>query len=344
MELIFKNSVSKFIFLLYMPRSGSTLLASEIAGKTTAINVMPETKIVEQLMACDRLPNNYENQEYIKSLILSDMRWQNMAVDEDDLEKLLINRTKGLKSLVSELAELHNNRPADYCLVKNGNAIWTYKKLVEIFGKDIIFLYIERDPRGCLSSFLKNESAYKKSFRVKLSSLNICKIWKRYIKKIEEIENEGYKVIRVNYEDLVVNTDKVISKILLNELDVERNKIVDSTISQRKYPISDHEKSLHQNIGHDAIIERINAWKKELPAKDGCMAEMYLNNYINETYFVNKIPILKRQLYYIISYCYSIYVKYYNKIQILMFYIKNNDLTGLLIKLRMKLLPYGILK
>jgi len=148
-----------WLFLTYMPRSGSTYLAKLLSKSPKAILVLPETKLFEKLA-------NMGNEEFARSdtavlqeMVESDPRWKNMGIDDEQLRDLLDNNKTVLlfiEAFLDIMAARVEFEPA-IVLIKNGASIWHIDKLLNIQSRSLL-INIKRDPRGCINSRMKKLS------------------------------------------------------------------------------------------------------------------------------------------------------------------------------------------
>ena len=208
----------KYIFLLYMPRSGSTLLAQRLANISDKLLVLPETKFVESLMVHANRSNSAETRGQLREIIVQDPRWENLGISAEQLEEVLLEKpTVNVTYIVRRVCELYaksrDRNEVIYCVIKNSNSIWSFEKLIKIFGKETTFLHIVRDPRGVASSILKGNRAFNRQFTLGVESLGVAKRWRRYIQTVERIKRRKMNVIEIKYEQFLENPERHLTEI-----------------------------------------------------------------------------------------------------------------------------------
>ncbi len=267
-----------YIFLLYVPRSGSTWLANQLANKSSEILVLPELKTLEILYGL----NDLSDPRRIAKSINSDPRWKNTNIGFSQLLELLqsekeLTPKRILDKLVANIISKRKMNPKAV-LFKNGTSLWHVEKIEKHF-KRLSFLHIYRDPRGCISSMLKAKAAFRpnEKFTVK-NSYQLSKYYKQYRISARAIQNN--RLIEINYESLVLDQTRVL-KTLLNELNIRETK------KHSSLAISEEEKRLHANINKSSLKNRIVGWKNDLSIADGKLVEYMCADYLfGENYFL----------------------------------------------------------
>lgn len=186
-----------YCFIVGYPRSGTTLLAG-LLSKYEKLSVTPETNYFRSLRT---KYSNYYGYNAL-DLFIKDKRFQDLNTDyskiiinpEDNTDiifkKILDNYAKkNNSSLIIEKSPLHANHLND---------IWTlfpYAKVINIF----------RDGRDVILSNLKQSWTTNNSYKHAAE-------WRELVKYFNSISDN--RLFNIKYEDLVVNTDATISKIL----------------------------------------------------------------------------------------------------------------------------------
>ncbi len=268
----------RYIFLLYVPRSGSTWLAKNLSQASSEILVLPELKTLEILFKL----NDFSNSRKLAEYIFSDPRWKNLEINFDELETLIKEVKKpNPKSIIDAIVQhLISKRKINpkAVLFKNGTSIWQLDKIEKQYF-NYSFLHIYRDPRGCISSMLKAKAAFRPNEKFTLkNSLQLARYYNKYRTQVNKIDKD--KLIEIAYESMVLNESNELNK-LIKKLNLKAIQNASSLI------ISEEEKKLHANVDKKALKERIDAWKKDLSIEDGKLIEHLCDIYLSkENYFL----------------------------------------------------------
>lgn len=281
---------TKYIFLVYVGRSGSTLLARLLHEKSRDIVAMPETRLLEYLIAAgdDRLKamNDYELMRFINC----DYQLKNLRLSEEELLSAVKKSMGGgvyeiFNCIVQAFAKKINKPDGKIVIVKLGQLLHMYKALNKIFDSPD-FLYIERDPRAVASSLLRTQRAYHyKGSMGRGDIIYISNYWKAFTRKIKGLaDRKEINVIFVRYEDLCIDEQGVLDGVC-RELNV-----AGGLVSGSGYNIGVQEMALHKLVMGNVDDKRIVAWKNELPLWQGCVLERAIgrdmrpyNTYYNNT-------------------------------------------------------------
>lgn len=266
----FGMSDYKFIFLVYVGRSGSTYLAKQLTLHSNELLVFPETKLFDNLTLVD--DNEFTSLTATEklNLVKKDPRWENLDIHEGAIEDICKETTDKLDfihRIVKHKCSQTNIQPK-YVVVKNGASVWTYDRLTSLLG-NILLLHVKRDPRGTTASRMRKTPIYKSKAGVRVEdSWFLAKFWNSYIDRVKALNSRGTTVIEVVYEDLIFKPSEVVSDVL-KALSVEIRPGEHSS-----YKLSEIEKkSKHSNVQGPALESRTDAWKEELSQHDGIIVE-----------------------------------------------------------------------
>lgn len=192
------------------------------------------------------------------------------------------NFERGYLAQVADLEELKNNFRSFYnaffCDLNTGNIKYISEKtpnnifvidiLLDIY-RDAIFLYVYRDGRAVLNSYLQVKKRYKKKKRFPgFNIVSVCRKWNCanviYCKNTNGLA--GNRMLAVKYEDLVLSpvaTLEAVFKQLGLEFEQEVIKGIENMENNDIAYINDI--AYTKEMFHQGINEKnINKWKKEL--------------------------------------------------------------------------------
>lgn len=329
--------IPDLIFLLYVPRSGSTFLAEKISTNTDEIGVLPEAKFLELLLAEGEDGLRKMSKEQVSKLLTSDPRWKNLNISDEKLSGILDSKDEGIKSMTYLICKAATGcQPnVNYFLIKNGTSLWTSNRLIDVFGEETYFLHVKRDPRGASASMINSKKAFKNRIRLLVEPIRFSKYWLNYVSRVEQLKQQYQKVIEVGYEDLCENMDGELDKIFF-ELGVKK---ASQGSASKGLNIAKREKEIHPHIKKDAIIDRTRAWQRELPFSAGVMVESITGKHLEDLFFIQKVD--KLSLFFITMWAYlkSILFSFANKgINLYNFLIREKSITLFLNKLKLFLI------
>ncbi|WP_161949882.1 sulfotransferase family protein [Desulfofustis glycolicus] len=247
------------VFLLYMNRSGSTLLA-HLLDQYRDIGVTPEADIPDGLLL-----STADIREEIDILSYLDKLYRNRKfsawnVDRDRLERALRGMIPpyGFEHILLEILSLYfSSSHARVYIYKRGHYINHVPELRRLFP-GCRFLFIERDPRAIFES--QKRSVDSVSGRVMaVNAVERAIKYVRTMKLVERYSSDG-DFFSLRFEDLVSDPDRAICPVL-DFLGVDNRETVRSRYFQ-KIPESQHH--LHRGILAKPALKKIDEWQKVL--------------------------------------------------------------------------------
>ena len=249
-----KNFVEKnVIFLISLPRSGSTLLQSIIGGHSY-VHTTPEPWITLPLLYSQKQNGVESEYDHITATIASSEFFESMLNGQKVLKEARINY---LTTIYKQIIEESGKR---FYLDKTSRNYLVIKELKELFPKGK-FIFLTRNPIAFFSSYLDvmvcgNWSRLSKP-NFKSDLINGY----RYLTKGLEIASENNYLI--SYEKIVVDTDEVI-KDLCNFLNIKYEKEIKSynnCLSKMRGKLIDP-KSIHKHT--EPVDSYINNWQNTI--------------------------------------------------------------------------------
>lgn len=263
---------AKVVFLEYISRSGSTLLAKKL-DEFIDIGVSLEANYFKNIPRGEVNISSENNLEKILAILLKDEKIACWNLNKSALLKRLSKHTYPICSCVllkELLAEYFHDKLYTTHIIKGCGAV-LYSPSVDKHLIDSKIIFITRDPRAIFNS---QKKAINSLTDVAMNSdvVQFVRIYKKYYKKISKIKNQNY-FHEIKYEDLLLKEDNEINKIL--SFLGARNKKNSSSNYYHKIPES--QKHLHVNVKTDTNkVDRIDAWINELPKHEICFLERVL--------------------------------------------------------------------
>jgi hypothetical protein len=267
----------KIIFLAYINRSGSTFLSNQLSKHHNIVSC-PEAEILADLLLIHpkNLFPHYNNS--IINLLLNDNKLKMWGLPSDVYNFPLSVKTcyDVFNYLLIKFRDKY--RPdAEYILYKAERLFQLFPIISEIKGiKDsFYFIFLVRDIRAVYSS-QANTIIPGTNRLFSNSPIATSLYWNRFINSVPKNRNE---IIRIKYEDLILNFNNEIKRLLAKFCLTDN--IMESSSSLSKF-IPDNYKNIHKNIDMEPQISRVDAWKKNLRKKDLILIELVSAKYLSK--------------------------------------------------------------
>jgi|APSaa5957512535_1039671.scaffolds.fasta_scaffold40792_2 hypothetical protein len=277
----------KLFFLLYDPRSGSTLL-SDLITKNMSVLISPETNLIINILLEYETNHILSNKDCNKILKIThkDRKINDWRITDKIIYIIKTSTGGTIGDLVRDIFSSYIQSFSDYQdytafgLKKESYAAIADK--LKLIFPDAKFICILRDPRGVFLS--KKNSIYTgngKPFQV--DSIKSSMEWKIYVRRIEYIK-EQFKnsFLLIKYEDIIKDSDNIMLKIS-SFLSIDMDK------SNKRYYVHNRYKNIHNNLSSKIIVNNDIRWKKELSDKEiffielACSERMEYYGYKKET-------------------------------------------------------------
>lgn len=260
---------NEILFLAYLNRSGSTLLAKKLNNfKDIAVSL--EANFSRNIVDCFYAVDNREI-DYWLNIIYMDYKFNSWNLDKDVIKKELLQKKKPIQfndflKVALGLLLIKEKNNAKLIIFKSHMLFWgNLIQTIRLFpGSKHIF--IDRDPRAIYNSQKKSiDSRTKKPMLT--DRIEFALGYKRNHFKIKHYKNQVRlkEIIHVlKYEDLILNECDTLNQII-GFLEVSNEKLDNQDYYEK---IPEEQKHLHQNLTYKNKVERINAWRNELNIDD----------------------------------------------------------------------------
>lgn len=273
----------KFVFLFYLSRSGSTLLAREIADQLPEILVFPEFRFPEFLMAegDDRIRSMRPVQ--IRDLIECDPQFESLGFDEEQVNRIAASAGGGISEIMCEVvscrAEMLGISPS-VALIKHGGLLRLTNSLRETFS-GCQFIHIVRDVRGVANSSLRSKRPYARGETMgRGDCIHVAKTWLTYTAGFERVcAADGGNALEISFEEFCDTPSRIIEEI---RDFMELPKGIEVTQPPSYFRVGEKESAIHELIDQPPLPERVSAWRNELPRWQGIAVEMSVGSRLME--------------------------------------------------------------
>lgn len=287
----------RFIFLSYVSRSGSTMLASELAAHSDEVLVVPESRLLEVLIAEGDEKLKRLDFARLNDLIMLDHQIANLGISMDDLRALCARSVgKGIlyimESISAMMAEMRGIRPK-LIVIKLGSLIFLHKQLEKIFP-DCGYLHVVRDPRAVVNSMVRSNRPYFPEEKMgRGDALYIAGHWNYFLNVVDKVQALGGRVYTVRYEDLIADLDATLMKLCRNyEVKYSSNKILGL------YEVPEIERSIHSLVGNKPVKERSVSWRAELKGWQIAAVELYCSRHMKMYGYEKVRPIQNGRIFF----------------------------------------------
>lgn len=300
----------QFVFLTYLNRSGSTLLAKKLnAYKEIAVS------IEAILLNYDKIDNfsiktESELDEAIDELFShSDKKFVKWEISKETLKNKFLELGFPIKlsSFFTTIFGIYfEKNPAKVHFYKYGHMFKYIERIWKEFPESKL-LFIERDPRAIFNS----QKVSLDSRTSKPMESDIVKFVRNYKVQQKTISRlKGHKNFHLlTYEELIPEEDKTLKRILSFVGASEQKSEKDDYFDR----IPDEQKHLHQNLkASKNKTDRMHAWRNELSnteikfMQDSLVEELRSKNYssleFKDISLVERIDVFKLKVRFFLLY------------------------------------------
>lgn len=304
---------SKFVFINYISRSGSTLLCkllNEYKGVCVGIEAGFPGATTKMISDEFRVINDLDHLNQYLDLLFVDIRFKEWQLDRDEVTNKIIENGFPLsfKNLLYVLFDVYfkNDEVADIYIHKAGYYIDTLDEVFDEF-EDAKNIYITRDPRAIYNS-QKNAACLYSGKKMGDNFIHFIYQYKRRVKTSQSTDVN--KLIIIRYEDLIESPESIVAKVL-SYIGIE-NAVKKNNAKDYSEMIPENQKSLHTNVGSKPNTKSLNKWRGNLSLPELYMIQRNLSDEMDVLGYVKiELPVMsvKDMLQYIrLSAKYKYYV------------------------------------
>ena len=250
---------ASFAVLLYVNRSGSTLLSRLLSDGLGDIYVFPEMSFPLDIIRREAAVGRLGNADLI-DILSADPRLDAHALDATALDTLCDDyHSYGLRGLLTAIAGKRTGRSPAVIVIKLESYLYSIDALDASLGP-IRVMHITRDVRGVASSMLKTPVPEKPGFNMARDDIvYVARHWSRYLNRVGQLSRD---VLWIRYEDLVANPGPVLTRSA-RFLDLEVQG-VEAPAAESRYALSSLDLALHPKVFQAPDATRLQGWKNEL--------------------------------------------------------------------------------
>jgi hypothetical protein len=267
----------RIAFLIFMARSGSTLLARHLDAVSSDLLVTPEWNVPIAAMRAgeDRLRGM--DADATLRLLRLDRQIANLELDADTLAAIArACAGHGARALIEALASAHaarRGREPRVVVIKNSAALFVAERLIETFP-EAIFVHVERDGRAVVSSLIHTQSSYDPGHPMgRGDPLHCAGLWVRYVRAYDAFaRRHPERVLPVRYEDFL-SAPETTAEDLRRALATRMGVDLRPGAGAGRFAVPARERGLHALVEQAPVATRAEGWQRELSRSEGIAVE-----------------------------------------------------------------------
>ncbi len=255
----------RIFFLVYYPRSGSTLLSSRL-DRFEDIGVTVESKFMREILLAGKDIKQAKSAGEVYALIRDTGRLRNFNLAREGLSRHLRDGGGyGIEEVTRAIlsAYFEKTKPGSKVwVVKDGlNGYWMERISHELPGAT--FVHMVRDGRGVFNSVLRTASFYGSGTHIARDPLSVSRSWASFVGKANgfEARNPG-RCITCRYEDLVDGEEEELAR--LRDLLGLGDEVRETTNGAYYERMPGRDRALHRLVSGEILPGRASAWREEL--------------------------------------------------------------------------------
>lgn len=272
--MISNRRIMRFVFMGYVARSGSTMLAHRLAERCRSLLVLPEFQLPHLLFAKGESTIRSMRPAALTHMITGDAQKEKLLITPAAAET--IGRAaagagiRGVLEAVVEHYARETGKDASVVLVKKGALLFFAQEIRRLFPETAM-LHPFRDPRGAVNSLIHTQDPYGARFYMaRGDALFAARYWKRIMIAGDAVKaNETLPLLETRYEDLLADPDKVV-RDAASFIGCTEGAV---PASEPHLPVADPERQMHALVNSAPLLDRSEAWKYELRPWQGAVIE-----------------------------------------------------------------------
>ena len=267
----------RIAFLIFMARSGSTLLARHLDAVSTDLLVTPEWNVPVAAMRAGEARLLGMDADATLRLLRLDRQIANLELDDETLAAIARDRAGGsARALVEALAAAHaarRGREPRLVVIKNSAALFVAEQLIETFP-EALFVHVERDGRAVVSSLIHTESSYDPGHPMgRGDPVHCAALWVRYVRTYDAFaRRHPERVLPVRYEKFLAAPEATAERLraaLATRMGVELRP----GAGAGRFAVPARERGLHALVEQAPVAARAEGWQRELSPSEGIAVE-----------------------------------------------------------------------
>src|SRR5262245_10640639 len=208
----------RFAFLIYVARSGSTLLARQLDAVSPDLLVTPEWNVPIAALRLGEPRLRGLDAEALLRFVRLDRQIGNLDLDLSQLQAVAASVVgAGARALVEALAAADaekRGRSPRAVVIKNSDALWVADALFAEFP-EAVFVHIERDGRAVVNSLIHTESSYDPGHPMgRGDPLHCARLWTQYLYRVDTLRARmPERFLTVRYESFLGEPGPTVERL-----------------------------------------------------------------------------------------------------------------------------------
>jgi hypothetical protein len=255
----------RIVFLVYYPRSGSTLLSSRL-DRFEDIGVTVESKFMREILLVEKDLRRAKSAEEVYALLRDVGKLRNFDLAREGLSRYLRDgggyRIEEVTRAILSAYFEKTKTDSKVWVVKDGlNGYWMQRISHELPGAK--FIHLVRDGRGVFNSVLRTASFYGSGTHIARDPVSVSRSWASFVGKVNGFAaRNADRCITCRYEDLVAGEEGGLARLRdLLDLGDEGRETTNGAYYER---MSGRDRALHHLVAREILPGRASAWREEL--------------------------------------------------------------------------------
>ena len=260
---------AQFAMILYVNRSGSTLLSRLLTDWFEDAFVFPEISFLLHLMV-DRSRGKIHRDQSLFDVISADPRIDALGLDPAALRDICRrSSSQDLAAFLTELAVASGGRDSYRVIVfKFETLLYLHDEVLEAFP-GLKTIHLVRDPRAVVGSMLRSDLPEKPGFNMARNSVVFAaRHWRNYVRRASDV-GRARSLLTIRFESIGREPEAVVANIS----DFLGLPPSHHGTQQRRYRISKLDHDLHAHVFRPFLEERASGWAAELPERAVAVVE-----------------------------------------------------------------------
>jgi hypothetical protein len=267
----------RIAFLIFMARSGSTLLARHLDGVSADLLVTPEWNVPVSAVRLGDARLRALDADASLDLLRLDRQIANLELGDESLARIARECAGGgARELIVALARANaakRGREPRAIVIKNSSALFVAEELIEIFP-EAVFVHVERDGRAVVNSLIHTESSYDPGHPMgRGDPVHCAQLWSRYLATADALaRRHPERVLPVHYEAFLAAPEATVERLrvgLSTRLGVELRP----GAGAGPFAVPARERGLHALVEQAPQVARAEGWQRELSRHEGIAVE-----------------------------------------------------------------------
>lgn len=267
-----------FLFLLYVSRSGSTMLANRMTMHLQGALALPELDLVTTMFARGEHAIASLNRPRLEKLIESDRKFSELELAEGAAREIAeASAGHGIRAVLEALVSTYTKRrklPMPELVIFQRGSLLSVAHDIATHFPEAKFIHVYRDPRAVIRSVAEIGSGRFESFDPRhmgrRDTLGLARNWVTYVERVDAlVAAHPGRVHQIRFEHLCRDLSGELNAIARF---AGRNFVLEGNGGAE---VGVNEREIHQNVSAAPMLDRLDAWQRELPIWRGYVTERF---------------------------------------------------------------------